>query len=112
MYYLFLGIFKNQSKTCINSNVSISVNNERKLTSNISKSKLAFLVFNESYLSLIASLALKLLRIKLEYFFGDTRYVLHHYWQYWQFCAINMSSNYFHSNYFHKISYNIMAFIQ
>ena len=35
---LFSGIFKNQSKTCINLNVSISVNNERKLTSNMTKS--------------------------------------------------------------------------
>jgi hypothetical protein len=68
-YNLFLGIFKNHSKTCINSNVSISVNNEQKLTSNTPKSKLAFPVFNEIYLSLIASLALKLLRIKPEYFF-------------------------------------------
>ena len=71
---MFSGIFKNQSKTCINSNVSISVNNERKLTSNISKSKLAFPLFNESYSSLIAPLALKLLRINPEYFFWDTRY--------------------------------------
>ena len=47
--------------------------NKRKLTSNISKSKLAFLLFNENYSSLIASLALMLLRIKPEYFFGDTR---------------------------------------
>jgi hypothetical protein len=72
---LVFGYFLKSIKTCINSNVSISVNNERKLTSNISKSKLAFPLFNESYSSLIASLALKLLRIKPEYFFGDNRYM-------------------------------------
>jgi hypothetical protein len=68
-FRVFLKI--NKKKACINSNVSVSVNNERKLTCNISKSKLAFPLFNESYSSLIASLALKLLwlRIKPKYFF-------------------------------------------
>jgi hypothetical protein len=41
----------------------------RLLTSYISKSKLAFPLVNESYLILIVLLALKLLRIKPEYFF-------------------------------------------
>ena len=71
-----MGIFKNQSKTCINSNVSISVNNERKLTSNIAKSKQAFPVFNESYLSLVAFTRFEVIKNQTGVLFFGTHIVL------------------------------------
>ena len=53
-----------------NLNINISVSFLQICNSNISKSKLAFLLSNEIYLSEIVSIVLKLLRLKPEYFFG------------------------------------------
>ena len=72
---LFSVVIKNQSKTCINSNVSISVNNGRKLTSNISKSKLAFPLLNEIFES-NCFLRFKVIKNQTGVlFWGDTWYM-------------------------------------
>ena len=52
-----------------NLNINISVNFLSIYNCNISKSKLAFPLSNKIYLSVIASIVLKLLRLKPEYFF-------------------------------------------
>ena len=60
---------------------------------NISKTKLAFLLSNKIYLSEIASIALKLLRLKPEYtFFWDTRYFF--YFDMLAYMSISFEFNY------------------
>ena len=59
----------------LNLNINISGNFAVKYNCDISKPKLVFPLPNESYSSLIASVVSKLLWIKPEYFFWDTRYI-------------------------------------
>ena len=65
----FSQIFHTSRNMRPNLNINISVSFLQMHNCNISKSKLAFPLSNKIYLSVIASTALKLLRLKQEYFF-------------------------------------------